>query len=377
MFIDKKRLYIISSSILALLLLTLFAPMGSGRKIAAVLLLPSAIITYFLIKKREALSPHSKQVLLVISVIGFLYFSFYYFSAMIFGFTKTGYGLKSDIILEFIIPIAIIIVCTEIIRYVICIQRDKIATVMAYLISLFSEILICATIPAITNSATFMDVVGLTLLPGISYNFLYNHLTTRYGPLPIIVYKAFTVWAFYLIPYGSAISNTLIGFVNLSLPSVIYFFIDTLYEKKRKTALGGVSRTTRITSKIFSAVSTVLMIGIMLLTSNHFKYGTVVIATESMTGELNKGDIIVFESYEGETLQEGQIIIFERNGAVTVHRIVEIDIINGTAHYYTKGDANEDWDLGYTVESDIMGTVKSKFPALGYPTIWIKDLFKS
>ena len=51
MAIDRKKLYIISSATLAVLLLTLFAPMGKGRIIAAILLLPIAIITSLSIKK--------------------------------------------------------------------------------------------------------------------------------------------------------------------------------------------------------------------------------------------------------------------------------------------------------------------------------------
>ena len=108
MAIDRKKLYIISSVTLAVLLLTLFAPMGRGRIIAAILLLPLAIISLLSIKKRVALSLNEKQVLLLFSVMGLLYFVFYYVSALYFGFTKTGYGFKTDIIFLYIIPIAII-----------------------------------------------------------------------------------------------------------------------------------------------------------------------------------------------------------------------------------------------------------------------------
>ena len=110
--VDRKKLYIISASIFAVLLITLFAPRGSGRIIAALLLLPSAIISVLMIKKRTALSLNSQQALMIIGIIAFLYPMFYYLSAVRFGFTKTGYGLKTDVIFKFIIPIAVIIVAT-------------------------------------------------------------------------------------------------------------------------------------------------------------------------------------------------------------------------------------------------------------------------
>ena len=187
MTVDRKKLYIISSSILAALLITLFLPNGSGRIVAAFLLLPSAIIVSLFIKKRQALSVNAKQVWLIITMIGLLYVMFYYLSALRFGFIKTGYGWKSDIIFLYTLPIAVIIVSTEIIRYVLCAQKIKGAKALAYFICLLADVVVCATIPAITNMATFMDVVALTLFPGFLYNLLYNYLTERYGYQPNII----------------------------------------------------------------------------------------------------------------------------------------------------------------------------------------------
>ena len=378
MSIDRKRLYIISSIILAVLLIALFAPMGSGRIIAAILLLPSAAIVFFGVKKRLALSINSKQVWLIVGVIGLLYSMFYYVSGIYFGFIKTGYGInKSDILLEYIMPIAIIIVCTELIRYRLCAQQDKYATAFAYFISLCADILICATIPAITNIATFMDVVGLTLFPGILSNLLFNYLSVRYGFVPNMLYKAFTVWIFYLIPYGSAISYSLVAFINMMLPIAIYFFIDSLYEKKRRYALGNTSLFWRVASKILTIIVLIIMIGTVMLVSNQFYYGAYVIATDSMTGEINKGDVAIYESYEDQLIVEGQVIVFAKGKSMIVHRVVDIKIINGITQYYTKGDANENLDAGYITDGDIVGLVNLKIPYLGYPTLFIRSLFQS
>ena len=376
MNVDRKRIYIISSSILAVLLLALFAPMGSGRIIAAFVLLPSAILIPLFIKKRTALSINSKQVWLIIGVIGLLYFVFYYVSAAYFGLTKTGYGLKSDIILEFIIPIAIVIIETEIVRYVLCAQKDKWANAFAYLIALCADVLICATIPAMTNMATFMEAIGLTLFPGILYNLLYNYLSVRYGFVPIIIYKALTVWAFYLIPYGSAISNSLVSFINMLLPIAIFLFIDSLYERKRRYALGNTPKFWRIMSKILTVIVLILMIATLMVISNQFYIGAYVIATDSMTGELDRGDVAIYERYEDQLIIEGQVIVFEQGGSVIVHRVVDIEIINGITRYYTKGDANEDRDAGYIFDSDIIGLVNYRLPFFGYPTLWVRSLFE-
>lgn len=373
---DKQKMYIVSGLAIAALLLALFAPMGAGRPLAAVLLLPMAAAAWFIIKKRTALSLNTPTVLLIMGAIGALYVMGYYVSGLHFGFTKTGYGLKADILIYLTLPIGGILVGTELLRYVLCAQKDRIATAFAYIICLLGDVIICANLAAVTNFATFMDVVGLTLFPGFLYNLLYNYLSLRYGWKPNLLFRALTVWVFYLIPYGSAVADSLLAFIHLMLPIAIYFFIDSLFEKKRRYALKKTSRFTRALSRVLTIVVLIIMIGTVMLVSNQFSYGAYVIATDSMTGELNKGDVAIYERYEDQFIAEGQVIVFKQNKSAIVHRVVDIKIINGITRYYTKGDANEDWDAGFILESDIVGLVDYKLPVLGYPTLWMRELFK-
>jgi signal peptidase len=117
------------------------------------------------------------------------------------------------------------------------------------------------------------------------------------------------------------------------------------------------------------------MIATLMVISNQFYVGAYVIATESMTGELDRGDIAVYERYEDQLIKEGQVIVFEQGGSVTVHRVVNIEIINGITRYYTKGDANEDMDTGFITDANILALINYKVPMLGYPTLWMRSLF--
>ena len=376
MNLDKKRIYIISSIVFVTLLVALFIPFSTGRIIGSILLAPATLFVLFFIKKRKALSINTNQIIMLMAVIGIVYVTLYYLSALYFGFTKTGYGLKLDIIFTLTIPIAIIIVCTELIRHVLVVQDNKIVSIIAYFICLISDILICSNISDINTVYTFMDIIGLTLFPGIIYNLLFNYLSKRYGFIPNIIYRVLTVLIFYLIPYGSAISDSLVSFINMILPIGIFYFIDSLYEPRKKYALGEQSVFKKNLSRVLNIAFVIIMIGFVMLISNQFKYGSYVVATESMTGELNKGDMIIYESYDDQIIIEGQVIVFESNKAVTIHRVAKIEIINGVTRYYTKGDANEDMDSGYITESNIIGLVNYKVPVIGFPTIWVHNLFK-
>ena len=117
------------------------------------------------------------------------------------------------------------------------------------------------------------------------------------------------------------------------------------------------------------------MISIAMLISNQFRFGMLVIATESMTGEINKGDVIIFERYEDQKVEIGDVIVFEKDDLRVVHRIVDVERVNGINRYYTKGDANDSWDAGYVLDANIVGVTNLKVPFVGYPTIWARDLF--
>ena len=60
---------------------------------------------------------------------------------------------------------------------------------------------------------------------------------------------------------------------------------------------------------------------------------------------------------------------------MVIHRVVDIQIINGQTRYFTKGDANAAEDVGFIFDSDIIGLVNFKIPYVGYPTLWLRSLF--
>lgn len=95
-----------------------------------------------------------------------------------------------------------------------------------------------------------------------------------------------------------------------------------------------------------------------------------------MTGEINKGDALIYETYDDQIIQTGQVVVFIKNDTTVIHRVVDIKKINGTVRYYTKGDANVSEDAGYITDENIIGVAKMKIKFIGYPTIWVRSLFK-
>jgi signal peptidase len=374
---DKKTRRISAAAVLAALLTVLLLPIGdTGRIAGAIILIPAAIFIPIFIKKRSIHSINTKQVLLVMTVVALVLVMALYLSGLKFGFYKNPYGISVANFFRYLLPVAAIIVCSEIVRAVLMAQGDKLVTVLCYLSCVVADMLIVSNIPAVTSFNRFMDLVAGALFPALLSNLLYSYLSKRYGIYPNLAYRGITVLYAYIFRIVPGIGDSILNFFRLIVPIAIYLFIDALYEKKRRYALGNKSRLWVFTSRVLTVVVLVLMIGTVMLVSNQFRYGSLVIATESMTGELNKGDVVIFESYERQPVIEGQVIVFEKYDVMVVHRVVEIEIINGNTRYYTKGDANEDRDDGFITNADIVGLAQQKLPFLGYPTLWMRSLFK-
>lgn len=374
---DKRVIHIYSASVLVVLLLALLLPLGeSGRIMAAILLLPAAVLIPTFIKKRSILSINKGQVLLILTVAALAFVMIYYLTGLKFGFYKNPYRLTVTNFFKYVLPIATIIVTTEIIRFVMVAQKSRLAHMLCYLSCVVAEMLICSNLPSVTSFNRFMDLVAGALFPALVANFFYNYTSRRYGMYPIIAFRAIISLHTYLIPVTSGIAESLYHLFQMFLPIVLFLFIDTLFERRRRYALGNTSRFWRVMSKILTAIVVIIMVGTVMLISNQFRYGALVIATESMTGELDRGDVVIFESFESQHIPEGQVIVFEKYNTTVVHRVVDIKIINGIARYYTKGDANEDNDMGYITNAEIVGLVNYKIPVVGYPTLWLRSLFQ-
>ncbi len=371
---DRKMLYSISALIFAVLLSCLFIPGEvSGRIAAASILVPSCFVTHFFIKKRTTPSINKGTVLLILAVCALLYVMLYYLSGLKFGFFRAP-RITAKVFFGNVIPTALIIVSVEVIRCIISAQRRTLPNVLIYLASLAADVLIFSRLAGIVRFSSFMELIGMHLFPAVTGNLLYGYIAKRYGALPNIVYRLIITLYSYFIPYGSAMPDAIIAFAKLFIPLILLVFTDVLFEKRKRFAL---KRKSKWRFAIYGVILA-FMISTVMIISCQFKIGMIVIATESMTGEIDKGDAVVYETLdEGDVPEINDIIIFNKNKTKTVHRIIDIEKINGTTRYYTKGDANESADHGYITDSDIIGKVKFKIVYIGYPSLLLRELFKN
>ena len=369
---DKKVLYLSSLATFAVLLGSLFVPVKSSRILTAVLLVPIAVAICLLIRKRGSLSPRKREVLLVVILSAVIYVILKQFSGLFFGMYGNPYFINLKTFFTILLPTAVAIVATEIIRYVFLAQKNTLVSVITYFSCVLAEVLTFSNLSGITTFNKFMDLVGLTLFPALSANLFYHYLSKRYGAIPNIAFRMITTLYVYFMPKIAGISDALSSCISIVFPILMLAFLSVLFEKKQRRARkkGG------FIGVICTVLAILIVLGVAMLISCQFRFGALVIATESMTGEINKGDMVLYERYDTQRIEEGQVIVFLKDRTKVVHRVVKIETIGEETRYYTKGDANVTIDTGYRVDEDIVGLTDMKLAYLGYPTLWLREMIK-
>ena len=344
------------------------------RWVGGAVLLISAALTVSFVKKRCILSYHRKTVFYLTLFSSLLYLVIYYLSGLYFGFGTTLLTLSLDLVFGIVLPIAAIILLTEYVRHVLLGQENKLISLTSYTVGVISDVVIAGGVQGIDTSFKLADFFGITLLPALAANLLYNYVSKRYGKLPVLIYRAPLAFYYYLIPFIPNVPQILSAFSLLLLPILVLAFIYVLFEKKKKMAKEKRSRL----APIIVAATITICAAFILLVSCRFRYGILVIASPSMTDAINVGDAVVYEdySYFGE-IRENDVIVFSKDGENrVVHRIIEINTIDGERQYITKGDANDGPDAGYVTDGQIIGVVHFKIIYIGHPSLWLREIFE-
>ena len=91
-----------------------------------------------------------------------------------------------------------------------------------------------------------------------------------------------------------------------------------------------------------------------------------------MIPNIYKGDVVIVDKYFKD-IKQGDILAYNYDNKVVVHRVYKIINTNGEYYIYTKGDANQDYDKYKITQDMFVGIVKAKLPLIGYPTVLLNE----
>lgn len=377
---DKIRVFILEILLIIFLFFALFALNIFSRKILALSLGIYAIIVSLFLKKRRFPSINKKQVTTLMVVFSMLYIAIFYLLGLYFGFERSKILFSFRTIIDFILPLSIIIISSEWIRGTFLshkleigykTKKKDLSIVFTYISMVIIDLLIYTEVYNVRVLDDFLTVLGFIFFSSLSCNLLYNYITNRYGIKGVIIFRLITVLFAYIIPIVPDLYIFFRSFLRMLYPYLIYLVFEKMFSKNDYSMGRQEKRKEMIGNTLIIALAAALV----MLISCEFRYGIIVVGSESMTGTINKGDAVVFEKYTNQEIKNGQVIIFNYNNIQTIHRVVEVQRINGEYRYYTQGDANKRKDEDYRTEEDIYALVDLKVKYIGYPTLWVRELF--
>ena len=369
---NEKRLIILEIILLLILIIAMAFNKAITKQILAIILLIYTILNKILIKNDKIRYANTKSFTIVLTVIGLVYVGTIYFLGLFVGFYRSTVQLTFWSIINYIIPFIIIIISSEIIRKNILLREYKISKYIVLVALVMLDVVINTNIYNLNTVNDYFTLISFIIISSIANNMFFNYAINKYrNAIAIIIYRIITTLYMYFLPITPDLYIFIESVFKLVLPYIMYVITEAFFGKKEEAK--STKHKTRDT--IILIICIIIITLIVMLISCKFKIGALVVGSASMTGTINKGDIIIYEKYEEEEqVDTGNIIVFNNDNTKIIHRIIDKKIIGGKQIYHTQGDANQNRDEGYRVYEDIIGQVKLRIPYIGYFTLWINDL---
>ena len=106
----------------------------------------------------------------------------------------------------------------------------------------------------------------------------------------------------------------------------------------------------------------------------------VVVVSDSMAPNINKGDLLFLQGVDPEDIEVGDVIVYDAHGLWVgapddpiVHRVIDIIEEDDKLYFVTKGDANDHKDKEPVPGNRVLGKVIGRIPYVGWVKIILTD----
>lgn len=332
------------------------------------------IFTYFLIGYTNNRSILKKQTIQYVIIYCIIYLLVIYFLGIVTGFNYSPFLHNLKSILKNIIPLITIIICRELIRYMIIFKGrfNKKFVNLVTLLFILIDIVTVINLYKFSTGLLIFSFIGEVILKSLYNNYLETIIAYNTGPIPNIVYRIILECYIYLVPIIPDLGIYLTTMVNIILPVLLVLKLNNINLNYKLIS----KKKVNISKKYITIPIFILLAILISLVSGLFRYKMIAVGSNSMLPIISKGDAVIYEKVSSiDKLNEDDILVFKNEGVIYIHRIVEISKKNKDITIYTKGDNNAMNDEFTTSKEEVIGVVKQKIKYIGYPTIWLSELF--
>ena len=306
-----------------------------------------------------------------------------YSLGMVTGFYKNLYDLSFKGILVNTIPVIIIILLEEICRFTINEKsgRNRLILCTNVLIFTLVDFSLVTSFVGVNDLETFLKTLTTSFNQALFMNVGLSLISYKHGIKPALIYSfIFNLYKYFvpIVPGFSAYVETIVDMlIPILIVVLLHIGIPEIFKKKKNKED---IRDKRLITKLIGAVLLILILIVVSLNSNIFRYWSCVVGSGSMEPTINIGDIIIVDksySKNPQVLNKGDILVFKINDKFYTHRIIDVLYVDGEKQFITQGDregqAVDDWIV---TKNEIVGVTKMRLRYIGLPSIWLRDLMK-
>ena len=376
---NERLVYVLEAALAAVsLLFTLFLfhlPLSIKAYclvVALGVILMAALFMFGYHRDKHYLRPYiSRIVLSCIMLVVIICFPL----GLLLGYTHSSFSLKLGDFVGAFLPIMLLSIETELLRYVIFRSyfRRKIPVVIFTTIVIVMNILMALNATSFVGSEATFIAICTAFLPIIATELLCSYLCLSVGLQPALIYKMAARLYLYVLPFLPNLGHFLYAVVAIALPALIYLLTHNLQQANLKD-----QKRIRYRNRFIISVPIIaILLAIVCLVSGIFKHQIIAVASDSMRPTFVRGDAVILEKCSASDIHENDILVFKHEGIIVTHRVVQIDTKNNRLQFTTKGDHNEENDSFVTGESQVIGRVVIINKYIGFPTVWLSELFKA
>ena len=375
---SKRSIYLTEIFTIAYLLMTLFfvmKPLGTSKYISYIEMFIWFILSLIIFIKNgfPKDNKYFKKLGIRYAIIYCLiYLIIIYCLGLFTGFSRTIYSHTIKNLFNNIFPILIMVTSREIIRYIICRKsNDNILSLVA-ITAIFSIYDIIQVLGYYTlNSAEQIFIFFcLEICSTIAKQSLFTYITCKISLVPTIILSLVLELFIFIVPIFPNLGNYINSVLGILLPYFLYIKMRTMVKYSDKKEIKNNN------GKIFLMFIILIIIIIFILISGIGKYKMIAIGSNSMNPIYYRGDAVIYEKINASNIKKEDILVFNSNGKIITHRVVDIIKMGNKVYFQTKGDNNNSEDIELVKENLIYGRVKYIVKYIGYPTIIIQEKLK-
>lgn len=373
---SEKKILAVEIVLILTFIFNIFVLKNSSQFLIATILAIALVALYLMVGFEKDNLKLKRDLLMTTLIYVISYYLITYVLGIFFEFLRSPYSLEFPTFFRNVTPVLVFIFGKELLRYEINIKGGKNKVLIFLSVFLFILVDISSLLYKydLTVVSDFVKFIEIAFFPIVAENVMLTYLTMHGGYTSTITYQLLMRIPTYIVPIVPNINTYIDVIFKIVFPLLLFHSLHKEVSGNKERQLEK-ARSNHLPQKIVFSCSFVILLVTVYLTSGLFTFYAVTIGSGSMIPNLGVGDVVIVKktkNYEG--LEVGDILVYNKETKVVVHRITEKKKVGSEYIFRTKGDANDAEDWYDIYEEDIIGTVKAKIKYLGYPTIWVNRL---